>query len=111
MNAGEKRHVITIQKRADTQGPTGEQTLSWTDVAQRWASIDATPGNELWSSAERHARIPTLFKIRYPRDFTISPKMRVLYNGNVFDIVSAIDKDGLKVEMQLFCELLVGDTP
>lgn len=111
MNTGEKRHVIKIQERATTQGPTGEQTIAWTDVAERWASIEQMPGAELWSSAERHARVPTLFKIRYPREFTISPKMRIVHSGRVFDIVSAIDKSGLKVEMELNCELLVGESP
>lgn len=111
MSIGAKRHIITIQSRTNSQGSTGEVVRVWTDVLTRRAEFVEVPGREVWSSAERHARVPVVFKIRFPREVEVEPKMRLIHNSKVYDIVSAIDPDGLKVDMVITTELLVGETP
>lgn len=107
--SGPKRSTITIQRRTTLQVGTGEPRTEWLQVGSRWAENLATPGEEIWSGRERSGRIPTVFKIRFPRDFAVTPDMRILFEGKLFNIISAIDADGRKVEMLITCEELVGE--
>lgn len=109
LRSGRLRDVIKIQRRSTTQDANGEESATWTLVGERRAEMVATPGREVWSSKERHARVPTVFRIRFPRDFDVLPQMRVVYRSRVFDITSAIDEDGRREEMLLTCDELVGE--
>jgi head-tail adaptor len=102
LDSGKMRHVVRIEQRATTQDAAGEPALTWTLFAQRRASIVRTPGRELWSSEERQGRIPTLFRLRYLAG--VLPAMRVIHGDKVFNILSAIDPDGMRAELVLNTE-------
>lgn len=108
-NAGPMREVIRLQVQTTWQDPTGQPRLSWTDVATRQAEKTATPGREVWSSGERAGRVPTVFRIRYPLEVDLSPKLRLVHRKRVFDVVSCVDPDGRRVDMLLTCDELVGE--
>lgn len=108
-NAGPMREVISIQQRSTDQDEAGEQVLEWTELLSRRAEKMAAPGREVWSSDQRNGRVPTVFRIRYPHGATITPAMRVVHRGVVFDIKSCVDADGRRVDMLLTCEELVGE--
>jgi len=97
VNPGQMRHQVRIEQRSTAQDSAGDQVLTWSLVAERRASIDRTPGSEVWASAQRNARVPTVFRLRYLTG--VMPAMRLICSGKVFDIVSAIDPDGRGAEL------------
>ncbi len=113
INAGEMRHVVRIERRSSTPDASGEPVLSWVLFAQRRAALDRTPGREVWASSERQGRVPTVFRLRYLAD--VVPSMRLIHvrdgTEKVFNVVSAIDPDGLRVALVITAEELVQVAP
>ncbi len=105
LNIGAMRDVVRIEQRATTQDAAGEPVLSWTLFAQRRASLERTPGREVWASAERQGRVPTVFHLRYLAG--VLPAMRLIHEEKVFNILSALDPDGSRVELVIVTEELV----
>lgn len=105
ISAGQMRKVVRVEKQTQTKDAAGEPLTQWSLVFERRAQIIRTPGRELWMSQERSGRIPTTFIIRFPRDdnMTVLPQMRLTCDGRLYDIVSAIDPDGLKAELEITC--------
>lgn len=108
--AGELRQVIEIQARTKIRDDAGEPRDVWGVVARRRAEKTSTPGGENFTANQRVARVPTVFRIRYPRDFAIIPAMRVIHLGVTYDIQSVVDRDGRRVDMFLTCLELVEET-
>lgn len=108
---GAMRHVIDIEQRSPVQDTAGEPILNWNFVMRRRAEVVRTPGREVFAAAERQARVPTQFRIRYPRAIVVLPSMRVVWQSRVYNILSAIDPDGLKVDMLITAEEWVEAQP
>jgi head-tail adaptor len=108
-DVGKRRHRIRIEQRSTSKDTSGEQLTTWSLVGTRYAEQLETPGRELWSGREKSARVPTIFELRYPKDFDVMPNMRVVFDGKVFEIVSVTNPDGVKVKMLLNTEQLVGE--
>lgn len=53
--------------------------------------------------------MPTVFRLRW-RDGVL-PAMRLVSGDRVFNIVSAIDPDGMRAELVITAEELVEETP
>ncbi len=110
---GDLRHVVRLERPVTTQDAAGEQSSGWTLFARRRAAIARTPGREVFASAERQGRVPTVFRLRYLAD--VAPSMRLIHvrdgSERVFNILSAIDPDGLGVELLISAEELVEETP
>jgi SPP1 family predicted phage head-tail adaptor len=103
------RHRVTIQQRATGTDAAGGMLNTWEDFARRRASIDRTTGSELWGSAQRSARVPTVFRLRFLEG--VVPKMRLLCGGAVYNILSAVDQEGRKAELVITAEELVEEAP
>lgn len=102
MNPGRMRHEVSIEKRSTSQDSAGEQLLTWSVVVTRRAALERAPGAEVWAAAGRNARIPTVFRMRYEQDVysaLTAAETRLVFGGQPYDIVSVIDRDGLKAEM------------
>jgi head-tail adaptor len=109
LRAGELDTRIRIEERAVSQDAAGEPDPEWVLVAERWASIARTPGSEIWSSAQRVGRVPTVFRLRYLAG--IAPSMRVVLGQQVFDIKSVVRPSGRSSEMLLVTDELVEEIP
>lgn len=105
------REVIHLQAQTTVQDATGQPRLVWGDLATRRAEKTATPGSEVWAGGQRAGRVPTVFRIRYPRELDVTPKLRLVHRQRVYDVVSAIDPDGRRVDLLLTCDELVGEVP
>ena len=108
INAGALRHSITIQVRSSTQDAAGQTADTWTTFATRRAALEQTPGREVFASAQRGGRVPTVFRLRYLAGVLTS--MRVSYDSRIFNILSAVP-DSVKSELVLTCEELVEAAP
>lgn len=93
IRAGEYRHQIIIQRRSTEQDSAGETLNTWTQFASRRASVAWTPGSEVFAAAQRAARAPVVFEIRYLEGVT--EDMRVVFGGVVHNITSVVDQGGL----------------
>ncbi|PZR07074.1 MAG: hypothetical protein DI536_28885 [Archangium gephyra] len=109
--SGPMREVIHLQAQTELQDDTGQRRLIWNDVAVRRAEVTQSTGSEVVTGAARAARVPTIFRIRYPREFEVTPAMRVVNRGRVFNIISRADADGRRVELVITAEELVGEAP
>ena len=85
--AGSLNRRITIQQRETGHDDAGQPTSSWADVVTLWANIAGQTGmgsitraqDDIPASIERYS-----FRIRYREGITAG--MRVLHNGQAFDI-------------------------
>jgi SPP1 family predicted phage head-tail adaptor len=103
------RHRVTLQQRAQEVDEAGGVRHVWATVAVRWASVDRAAGSEVWASAQRSGRVPTVFRLRYMPGVT--PGMRVLFDGRVYNVLSAVDQAGRREELTLTAEELVEEVP
>lgn len=108
-DTGAMRDVIRIEERSSVQDANGELSPTWTLVGERYAEKVETAGSEGWTGRERIARVPTLFRLRWPTAFTVRPHMRVVHKGRVYDVLSAFDETGVAKDLTLSCEEVVGE--
>jgi SPP1 family predicted phage head-tail adaptor len=97
--AGPMRHQVVIEQRSQTLDAVGEQLNTWTEFATRRARIVRGPGAEPFSSDKRNGRVPVTFELRHLEG--VNSAMRVIFDGKVHDIVSAVDPVGLKEKLHL----------
>jgi len=110
INPGAMREQLTLQKRSTQQGPSGEPLLQWTVFAVVRAEVLRMPGKEIFAAAERNARVPTSFKLRWLDG--VLPEMRAVdLHLRVYNIKSAIDPTGRREELLVTCEELVEESP
>lgn len=97
VNAGDLRHRIAIQERVEEQdSETGDISFVWVtvnDVRGNWSSLPAAKmqvsAKEFEAAAAMQVRKLTRFLIRYLAG--IDSKMRVLCNGEAYDIHGVIE--------------------
>jgi SPP1 family predicted phage head-tail adaptor len=109
LNAGKMRFRVVIQRPSDVQGDSGQPVDQWIVFASRRAMKELTAGSEHMVPQEQIARVPVLWKLRFLRGVT--PKMRLLSDGKVYEILSAIDPDGMLNELHISSLERVGETP
>lgn len=102
MRAGLLRNRVTLQKLIQERNEIGEAVETWVTVAHVWAEIRALSGRE-WYEARQlpEGEISTTIVIRFRED--IDRTMRILHNARKFNIVSVLDPDGRKKQLQLMC--------
>lgn len=96
------RYEVLIEQRTLNQDSAGEQDDEWLFVARRRASIEnPVPGSEFFASQQRQARVPTTFRMRFidESEAVVLPDMRLKCQGKTYDIVSAVDPDGMRSEL------------
>ena len=104
MNKNEKvgnmRERITIQVVAETQSGTGYPAENWTTYATRWAAVSAKPtaNKEMEEAGQKTATQGVMFTLR--DDANVTPKHRILYRNNYYDIVS-VTPDALRMHMEI----------
>ncbi|HEY1089092.1 MAG TPA: head-tail adaptor protein [Archangium sp.] len=109
-NAGAMREVVTVLEQVREQDGTGSYGDTWEEVDTRRAERIASPGVENVVAAQTVARVPTLFRMRWPRDFTLDPTMRLVHRGQLYEIKSVVDETGRRVDALVTCEERVGET-
>ena len=97
--AGELRHVITIQERVPLKDAYGGDSYTWADFAEPRAKYLPAKGKELVSGQAVEGQITARFYIRYIGGVTSS--MRIVFNGQYYDIKAALDIAGLGRELEV----------
>ena len=99
-------HKITIQQPTETQS-YGEVSTSYTTFSIVWAGIASLmgtrAGREYYAAKQIIDESMFTFTIRYIADMTT--KMRILFNGNYYDIRDINNVDMKNVYLELICRL------
>lgn len=101
MRAGRLRHRVTIQEKSVTRDDYGAETITWTDVATVWASVEPLRGDEFLAMDRRGADVTTRIVMRYYDG--VAPEMRVSWGSHTYDVRSVIDVEERHRELQLMC--------
>jgi SPP1 family predicted phage head-tail adaptor len=105
MRSGRLRFRVTIQQPTLIPDGMGGGESAWNDVATVWADVTTTNGNSnMESFTGNQFRTIQYFnvKMRYRNDLTT--KMRLLYYGRVLEILSIVNFDERKKEINLYCK-------
>lgn len=86
IKSGRLRDRVRIEKRSTSQDEAGEPLATWTLVAERWVEIVQAKGREIFASAQRQGRIPTVIRLRQIDG--VVPSMRVRWGSRLFNITS-----------------------
>lgn len=82
---------ITIQQATETADSMGTAKESWSTYITRWAEIMSNPAGseENYDSDTKVDYRKTNFRIRYDNESKlVTPLMRIIHDGNTFDIES-----------------------
>ncbi len=94
INAGQLRHPITIEQMAsEPRDAVGGITPTWSTFASPWAALKSGSAREFVAAQARHGEVTHLFIIRHIDGIT--PKMRINFDGRLFDIQGAINVNQL----------------
>lgn len=105
INAGDLDQFITLQQRASGVDALGNANGAWENVSGLTdirAKVDTRPGQDFFAAGQDQATYPATFRIRYRE--TITSTMRVVWRGQVFEIVGQpINVKGANVAIDLQC--------
>jgi len=89
IQAGRLNELITIQEETTSRGANGEQIVTWTAVVSSLpAQVRPIRGREFVALRAAQSDLSLEIKIRYRSG--INNTMRVLWNGDAYDIVEVI---------------------
>jgi SPP1 family predicted phage head-tail adaptor len=105
MRAGQLRHQITIKAPTHTSDGMGGVTTTWGTVATCWAAVEPLRGREWVESNLENAELTGKVVMRYKSG--ILPTYQVYFGSRTFEILSVIDVDERRKEIQLMVRELV----
>ena len=101
--AARLRRRITIQQPVYSGDGAGGSTVSWSDVDTVWAEIASRrTGGEALFAGKLQAGMTHVVTIRYRADVTA--KMRISYDGRLFNIRRVDNVDAADVLLELLVE-------
>ena len=106
INAGKYNKRITIwqpETRKDSDDfLTANNPENFVKVLDTWAAVKTTRGMTIIASGSDFEKAYTNFTIRYPKNVTVTRKMRVVYGDRVYkiDYVNNIDEANVELELQ-----------
>jgi SPP1 family predicted phage head-tail adaptor len=101
MRAGKLRQRVTIQSQTTARDDFGGETVTWSDVATVWASIEPLNGREYMAAQQLQTAVTTRIRVRYIDGVTAA--MRVKADDVAYDIQSVINPNDRGAELTLMC--------
>jgi SPP1 family predicted phage head-tail adaptor len=86
---GELKERVVIQASTESRNALGETTLSWSEYASRWASVEGVSAREALMNGKQEVNVTHRVKMRYVDGLT--QNMRILWRGKTLDIVSLLE--------------------
>jgi SPP1 family predicted phage head-tail adaptor len=105
--ASKLRHRITVQRKDRIRDAFGDPVVQWTDVCTVWAEVVDRTGKQVYDTEQDIDAVTTRVRIRFRTD--IEPQMRVVYNGNFYEIHAVMDLNGRGDFIELVCQRGVND--
>ena len=104
-NAGERRHQIEIKQPAEGVDDFGTPCEIWSTFARPWAAKLNHSGRRFFQAQQMNTEITDVFNIRYMPGITT--QMRVVYNGQTYEIIDVDDREGRHMEIDLHCKAVM----
>jgi SPP1 family predicted phage head-tail adaptor len=105
MEAGRLRQRVTIQYKVVVKDTYGQETITWTELAEVWASVEPLTGREYMEGRQEAAEVSTRIRVRYRSG--IEPEMRVVcptsYGSVTYNVLAVLHQETRKREIQLMC--------
>ncbi|WP_407280604.1 phage head closure protein [Aromatoleum evansii] len=101
LGAGQFDKRVTLQSKSVTRNSIGEEVVSWVDVATVWARVEPIRGREFFAAAQMQDATDHRVTIRYRTG--VVREMRVVWGSLTLDIVSVIDVNTRKENLELMC--------
>ena len=98
MQGGRLDSRVTLQSRSVLRNATGEDVVTYSDVAEVWAEKFDLRGREFYAAQQAKADVTTRWRIRWRSD--VSVLHRLVHAGRNYDInaISEIGRrDGLEI--------------
>lgn len=92
-------YSITIQKVTEGRSATGGVSESWTTHATCYADIEQVSGSEGFTSDMTVYSDVKRFVIHYTTGQSVTAKMRISYDSEIYWITSVSHKDRLKTTL------------
>lgn len=92
---------ITIETYTQLADSYGETVKTWVTYSTKWASVEPLAMRELIAAKEQASKFEIMFRIKYISG--VKPKMRVVYNGENYNIEAVINTLNRNKELQIFC--------
>lgn len=91
MKIGRLRKKVNIQSVSEANDSFGEPVKTWSNfAANRWAEVEQTGGGESFTGSRIIDEKTVVFKMRFVKGIT--PKMRVVFGNENYDIESVINE-------------------
>lgn len=103
MRAGTLRHRVTVEHRAETRDDYGGVTTAWTVFASSVpAAILPVSGREFFQAEANQAEVSTKIVMRELAG--LLPSMRILHDGQQYNIRAILPDATLKRHVVCMCE-------
>ena len=88
MKLGQLDRRITIQQKTVSRTALGDESESWSHLATVWAKVVPTSGREYFNAQAQQlvGNKTTVFRIRYLASARKDTELRVVYDGENYDI-------------------------
>jgi SPP1 family predicted phage head-tail adaptor len=99
IRAGKLDRRLTIQRKAVTTSPSGEEIETWSDVAVVWGEARPVPGDEKFGDQQLIASSLMTFRIRWRTDLVVTD--RISYWNKIWDILDIREigrREGLEID-------------
>lgn len=105
MRAGILNRRINVDAPIESQNETGEEEITFTEVATVWGLIEPGKGREPEIAAQVIGRLSTLITIRWtPFVNAITPKWRLRHMDTIYNIIDVMHIDLAHREIQMTCD-------
>lgn len=98
---GALRHRVTLEQPLRGADGGGGAHVTWSAIAELWASVSPATGGETVFAEAVSGRISHAITLRFRAD--ISPEMRLRLGPRVFEILAVIDVDERHRELRCLC--------
>lgn len=82
---------VTLQSPAESKSRSGEVTLTWSDYATVWASVDGLSSRDIMQAMQ--ANVVATHRIRIRNLSGVSHEHRILWRGKTMEIASVVERD------------------
>lgn len=104
LRAGDLNRRITIQMRQPGKNALGEELVTWVDLEQETpASLLVLSGKEYAVTSGEVSRAQVSMRVRWRTDVTA--KMRVLYEGGIYNIEAVLPDLAGREYVDLACSI------
>lgn len=108
INSGQMNQRIILQTRTAGVDALGQESTTWSDTMIIWAHAEPLRGREFFAAGQAQSEVDVRFRVRW-RD-TITPTMRVSWRDELYDIVSIIEPQGGREQLELMCSTAARDS-